>query len=72
MLILGDSLEKLKELEPNSVDAVVTDPPYGLKFMGIELDPDYLEIAKRRIANVNLSKSSPDEQLTLDVNQMEG
>ena len=29
-VIHGDCLEELKELEDNSVDAVVTDPPYGL------------------------------------------
>jgi len=29
-LILGDSLVKLKDLAPNSVDAVVSDPPYEL------------------------------------------
>lgn len=40
MIIWGDSLEKLKELEPNSVDAVVTDPPYGLSFMGKKWDYD--------------------------------
>ena len=32
--ILGDSAEKLKLLVDNSVDAIVTDPPYGLNFMG--------------------------------------
>ena len=26
----GDCLEELKKLEDNSVDAVITDPPYGL------------------------------------------
>jgi len=30
----GNCLEILPELEAGSVDAVVTDPPYGLKFMG--------------------------------------
>ena len=30
MIIEGDSIEKLRELKPESVDAVVTDPPYGL------------------------------------------
>lgn len=40
MIIHGDCLEKLKELEPNSVDAVVTDPPYGLSFMGKKWDYD--------------------------------
>ena len=37
-LLKGDCLEKLKELEDNSVDSVVTDPPYGLEFMGKEWD----------------------------------
>lgn len=30
IIIHGDSLEELKKLPDNSVDAVVTDPPYGL------------------------------------------
>ena len=29
-LLLGDCLYKLKELKDNSVDSIVTDPPYGL------------------------------------------
>jgi DNA modification methylase len=29
-LLLGDCLDKLKELDDNSVDSIVTDPPYGL------------------------------------------
>jgi len=33
-LLLGDCLDKLKELDDNSVDSIVTDPPYGLSFMG--------------------------------------
>jgi site-specific DNA-methyltransferase (adenine-specific) len=32
-LILGDSLQKLKILEDNSIDSCVTDPPYELGFM---------------------------------------
>jgi DNA modification methylase len=31
---LGDCVEWLQSLAPNSVDAIVTDPPYGLGFMG--------------------------------------
>jgi DNA modification methylase len=34
----GDSLETLKEMEENSIDSIVTDPPYGLKFMGKKWD----------------------------------
>ena len=37
-LLLGDSLELLKGLDTHSVDAVVTDPPYNLTFMGKEWD----------------------------------
>lgn len=33
-LLLGKMEDKLKELEDNSVDSVVTDPPYGISFMG--------------------------------------
>jgi len=41
ILIHGDSLEMLKELDENSVDSVVCDPPYELNFMnnGTILDP---------------------------------
>ncbi len=39
-LILGDSLQKLKDLPTNTVDAVITDPPYGLSFMGKKWDYD--------------------------------
>lgn len=33
-LLNGDCLQKLKELKDNSVDSVVTDPPYEIGFMG--------------------------------------
>ena len=39
-LILGDCLDKLKELDDNSIDSIVTDPPYGLSFMGKKWDYD--------------------------------
>lgn len=37
-IIQGDCLIKLKELEDNSVDSIVTDPPYELGFMGKSWD----------------------------------
>jgi len=37
-LILGNCLEKMKDLEENSVDSIVTDPPYGISFMGKKWD----------------------------------
>jgi DNA modification methylase len=39
-LLLGDCLERLRELPDCSVDSVVTDPPYGLSFMGKKWDYD--------------------------------
>lgn len=39
-VINGDCLEKLKEIESNYIDAIVTDPPYGLSFMGKKWDYD--------------------------------
>lgn len=33
-IIEGDCLEALRELDAESVDAVATDPPYSLAFMG--------------------------------------
>ena len=33
-IIQGDCLEKLKDISDNSVDAIITDPPYELGFMG--------------------------------------
>ena len=37
-IITGDSLDVLGEFEPESVHAVVSDPPYGLAFMGRSWD----------------------------------
>ena len=39
-LLNGDCLDKLKELDNNSIDSIVTDPPYGLSFMGKKWDYD--------------------------------
>lgn len=33
-----DCLEGMKEIDDSSIDAVVTDPPYGLEFMGADWD----------------------------------
>jgi len=37
-LICGDCVEVLSGMAENSVDAIVTDPPYGIGFMGKEWD----------------------------------
>ena len=38
MLHHGDCIDVMAAMEPESVDAIVTDPPYGLEFMGKEWD----------------------------------
>jgi len=56
-LILGDCLEKLKDLPDNSVDSIVTDPPYGLGFMNKEWDsPEKLK------KNLEHHKNKTDER----------
>ncbi len=37
-LHLGDCLDVMTGMEPDSIDAIVTDPPYGLAFMGKDWD----------------------------------
>jgi len=39
-ILHGDCLDLLKDLDDNSVDSIVTDPPYGLSFMGKKWDYD--------------------------------
>jgi site-specific DNA-methyltransferase (adenine-specific) len=50
-LINGNSKDKLKDIESNSIDCMITDPPYGYSFMGKEWDkalPD-IEIFKETL-----------------------
>lgn len=44
-LLLGDCLEELAKLADNSVSSIVTDPPYGLSFMGKKWDYDVPSVA---------------------------
>ena len=37
-ILVGDMRERLAELPDASIDAIVTDPPYGLEFMGKDWD----------------------------------
>ena len=39
-LMLGDNIQSLQKLPDNSIDSIVTDPPYGLSFMGKKWDYD--------------------------------
>lgn len=47
---IGDCQNLMKEMEPDSVDLIVTDPPYGYSFMGKDWD--------RAVPTVNLWKDA--------------
>lgn len=38
LLLLGDCVAVMASMEPDSIDAIVCDPPYGIGFMGKEWD----------------------------------
>lgn len=47
MIINGDCLEELDKLDENSVDVIVTDPPYELNFMGKGWDNAGVSFSKK-------------------------
>jgi len=58
-ILHGDALERLRELPDNSIDAIVTDPPAGISFMGKDWDnPDYFPYRNR---NAEAKKSGREE-----------
>ena len=61
MIIQGDCVKELAKLKANSVDSIVTDPPYGWRFMGKAWDaPDIAEMTKKRIHTRTAGKASID------------
>ncbi len=55
-LILGDCLNAMRDLPDASVDAVVTDPPYGISFMGKHWDAFDIEerVGKRDVSKLGV------------------
>jgi site-specific DNA-methyltransferase (adenine-specific) len=51
-LLIGDCIEQMKTLGADSVDAIVTDPPYGLEFMGKDWDAPWKGKASREFNDV--------------------
>jgi len=57
----GDCIEELKKLNENSIDAVITDPPYGLEFMGKDWDKfGVTEARAKRLKGID-NKGSGDK-----------
>lgn len=42
-ILVGDCIELMRKMPDNSVDSVVTDPPYGIRFMGKSWDGQDIE-----------------------------
>lgn len=57
-LHLGDCIEALRAMPDNSVDAVVTDPPYGIRFMGKAWDG--ADIEERHAKRKSMQSHAPD------------
>ena len=55
----GDCIEVMRSLPDSSVDAIVTDPPYGLEFMGKEWDAPWKAAGKVEWADEGTDKSHP-------------
>ena len=58
-LYAGDCVEVMRGLPDNSVDAVVTDPPYGLEFMGKEWDAPWKAAGGVEVVLEGTDKSHP-------------
>lgn len=54
----GDCIEVLRSLPSGSVDSIVTDPPYGIRFMGQTWDG--ADIVRRTQQGLDSSKGAPD------------
>jgi DNA modification methylase len=64
MILTGDCIEQMAGMPADSVDAVVTDPPYGLEFMGkgwdqLSTDKD---IGKARDVGLSKPDGAPDQR----------
>jgi len=53
-IIQGDCIEVMSEMPENSIDTIITDPPYGLEFMGKEWDK-----FKEGTDNIETNKKNP-------------
>jgi len=76
-IIQGDCLEVLKTLEDNSVDSIVTDPPYGIGFMGKAWDTftpeavgksvEYSKVRKPRLDGKSRKTNGAEDAGTYDL-----
>ena len=65
-VVEGDCLEVMKEIPDNSIDTLITDPPYGLSFMG--KDWDNFKLRHNTKSQVVLNLGAGMRQTTKDEN----
>jgi len=65
-LYLSDCLNGMREMESNSIDSIVTDPPYGLEFMGKDWDK---LVAKPKGRTVKMQIDKPTIEVRNDTPQ---
>ena len=70
MILKGDCVEVMKAMKPNSIDAIVTDPPYGLEFMGKEWDKLNRHVKPRANQIYPKSRNQNGVKIASDKNNM--
>ena len=58
-ILTGDCIDEMRKLDAASVDAIVTDPPYGLEFMGKAWDSPWKDGIGTGEHNAGFSKGAP-------------
>lgn len=53
-----NSLNVLDTFADNSIDAIITDPPYGITHLDKEFNPDVLNNTSKRFATINSQKTN--------------
>lgn len=63
-LRLGDCFDVLPTLDPESIDSCVTDPPYGISFMGKHWDRGAIEerVGKRDVSHLGRLTGGKDDE----------
>ncbi len=70
-IICGDCLEVMKTMPDNCIDTIITDPPYGLSFMGKDWDNfKNSKVAKSQVVK-NLGTGMRQTTLQENINFME-
>src|SRR5579864_4731853 len=59
VVYVGDCREVMAQMEPEQFHAVVTDPPYGLEFMGKAWDAPWKNEGKTEVCDEGTDKSHP-------------